>query len=437
MLLDASAGPSLLPSFPSLAANPYVPASLSSLGTAFSSSALPRSSRSKQVAQRRSRAPPVLVSELRRVDPSEFATYLAEVGPEYERWERERSLGKEGEADLGDGERGGGSSRRRDEEQLPPLEGVPRIFFDSAFTLANPRTFDLVTERIQLAPASPTLRSLDSRSSSDDPSPSPTPTPGLGPLTLADLATDQILQEKLSHYTAVIESHLVREIGLRSASFFAALSNLQSLHHQGEACLSKISQLQAALEPGVGARAKRGLSVLRRQARRRALERIERGVRELDELWIGVEGVRELVEQGEWGAALEVGEQVEKAYYAKSGLDLTRIGALSAVPDRLAALRAQVAKSLEAELVQVLSHEMDVAVKEFIEHSDEPGWTTRVGDDESGQERVRERARDRARPVLSALVRADGMDGAVASWRESVLRDVRAMVREVTFLDAG
>ncbi|KAL8286138.1 hypothetical protein RQP46_004626 [Phenoliferia psychrophenolica] len=468
VLVDSSLPSSLLPSFPSLSSNPYVPASFSSLGTAFSSSALPKPAPNttgnsggsgKVVAQRRSRAPPVQVSELRKVARPEFDNYLAEVGTELERWERERRIGRDGHADLGGGQKtdqgpqaglgidsdgldgtaapsattnrsGGG----RQEEQLPPLEVVPSIFFDTEFTLANPRTFDIVTERILASTPSPPLPSLSLSPSLPSSTPS---TPGLGPLTLADLATDQILQEKLSHYTAVIESHLVLEIGLRSSSFFAALSNLQSLHHQGEACLAKIAQLQHALEPesrGVGAAAKKGLAVLRGQARRRALEKIERGVREVEEVSAALEGVKELVEHGEWMGALEVAEQVEALYYGHDHdhplpppppppssstsstdhhlltdsptspsskplpsssshhtLDLTRVKALSSVPLKLSLLRSQIAKSLDLELVSVLDHEMERSVDEYIRlarastSSPTEAWT------EGGDESVKEK----------------------------------------------
>ncbi|KAM0755447.1 hypothetical protein T439DRAFT_375809 [Meredithblackwellia eburnea MCA 4105] len=548
VLLDPTAPSSLLPAFPSLASNPYVPSSLSSLSTAFSSGAMPKASpggsSTKPVAQRRSRAPPVVVSEVRKVEKErEVDPYLKEVGTELERWERERRLGSEGRADLGGDEGlglgigedevrggGGGAGRRgsrQQEEELPPLDQVPQIFFDQSFNLANPRTFDLVTERIQLTPSpSPALQDLDAspvspttpRASQSPPTLGVTEEPGVGPVTLADLATDQILQEKLSHYTAVIESHLVREIGLRSSSFFSALSNLQNLHQQGEDCLVKIGELQSALgkeEDGVGVAAKRGLEVLRTQARRRGLERIEQGMREVQEVWEGLEGVRELVESGEWMGALEVAEQVEGTYYGvdiegdgesprqeghmadededgvtivlvnsppidspttpklpsspsarkrpgSTRINLTRIKALDSIPSKLASYRSQVARSLEGELVGVLDHEMEVAVEEYVRMASSDGWGGRkqleeigkmaalspgrvvaspleIGHpdkgggesvEETGREKARERAKDRARPVVGGLVRADGMEGAVASWRESVLKVVRAMVRE-------
>ncbi|KAI5479336.1 GARP complex component Vps54 [Pseudohyphozyma bogoriensis] len=521
VLTDPNAPASLLPAFPSIASNPYVPNSLSGIGTALTSGTLPRASTSsKSVAQRRSRAPPIAVSassELRPVKKDEFDAYLQEVGPEWERWISERKLATAGAHDGADGHAGEGlglgmaaSAPGQTEEVLPPLDGVPQIFFDAAFNLSNPRTFDLVTERIRMSPSSSPSQIQDEFSPNgasgrdhDVDDASSQPIPGLGPLTLADLAADQILQEKLSHYTAVIESHLVREIGIRSSSFFAALSNLQSLHHQGEDCLAKISELQAVLskeEKGVGGASKRGLQILRSQARRRGLETIEEGVRAVEEVWAGLEEVTDLVGHGEWMGALEVSEQVESMYYGSAAtqdddesqqtptvdsgftigspssdsaasprpgakkskssakLNLTRIKALDSLPRKLALLRAQVAKSLESELIGVLDRETEVAVDEFVRLSPSGGWKGKgkesadrhvsapmrsqsplgivVSDadgdeekDEGGETTAWERAQDRAQPVVRGLIRADGMEGAVAAWREAVLREVRAMVR--------
>lgn len=486
VLSDPSAPASLLPSFPSLASNAYLPASISSLSTSFTSAGTMPKASGKSIAQRRSQAPPVVVSDTRKVLKSEFEPYLQEVTGEWERWERERKLGRRGTADLGSqmeerrdslsaglglGIAGAESDLEdgpisREEEQLPPLDAVPQIFFDPNFNLSNPRTFDLVTEKILPTPSSsPTL----TRRTLPRPPSSLTPRPGLGPLTLAALASDQMLQEKLSHYTAVVESHLVREIGLRSSSFFSALTNLQDLHQQGEQCLGKIGELHAALSSdplaagkgvGVGGAAKRGLGILRAQARRRGMEQLERGVREIEEVHQGIEGVRDLVENGEWMGALEVSEGVEALYYGRtptpdteasssassSRINLTRIDALKTVPARLAALRAQVGRSLELEMMGVLDREMELGVGEYMKSISGGGWkgkgkaspleitlfvTTSDEARVAGEETVRERALERISPVVRGLVRADGMESAVAAWREAVLRDIRSMVREV------
>ncbi|BGP13772.1 hypothetical protein JCM10213v2_001710 [Rhodosporidiobolus nylandii] len=528
VLAEPAPSASLLPSLPSLpSASSYLPSQLSSLSTTFTSAGtLPRSAApsGKSVAQRRSQAPPIVVTELRKVNRSEFEGYLNEVGDEYERWETESRLAREG-ANLSDEEEGGDASTGlgieggkaarggqkkppKAEEVLPSLDDVPQIFFDQSFNLSNPRTFDLVTERIQLSPSpSPNLSAPSSATSASTPSLSIDAVPGLGPSTLTSLARDEALQEKLSHYTAVIESHLVREIGARSGAFFAALANLQSLHQEGEDTLRKIEELRGALgatetEGGVGGTAKHGLQILRAQARRRGLERIEEAVRAVEEIWAAVEGVKELVENGEWDGALEVSEGIEEAYYGSSTstssspppasptrpslapaspspspsstpaskrprLNLTKLAALRSLPVKLSLLRAQIARSLEGELITVLEHEMDVGIEEHLRVSAAGGEWARAASsaaagsaalaaptspsglpgvpeaedegaegeeeeerDPTPEEKARDRALERVRPVVRALVRAEGMDSAVAAWRESVLREVRALVRE-------
>ncbi|GAA5877451.1 hypothetical protein JCM16303_003338 [Sporobolomyces ruberrimus] len=490
LLTDPSSTSAFLPSLPSLSQNTYLPTQLTSLGTTFTSSGtLPRSStpNGKSVAQRRSQAPPLVQTELTRVAREEFQGYLEEIGKSYDQWERESRITRENledqrELDSAQAEEeeqesqvtvkkrkkrrgGGGQHEQEDElESLPPLDQVPSIFFDPTFNLSNPRTFDLVTERIQLTPSSspsltfsPRLPTTNHPTSSDE---QELVIPGLGPTTLNDLASDQLLQEKLSHFTAVIESHLVREIGLRSSSFFSALSNLQNLHEQGSTTLIKIEELRDKLsdrEKGVNGTSRHGLKVLRLQARRRGLERIEESVRAVEEVASALEGVKELVENGEWVDALEVAETIQEAYEKSAvnttiqgtgtgtrverssqgppGLDLTKLSALRSLPLKLSLIRAQIAKSLEGELISVLEHEMDLGIESGIKRVREGKTNSRregQEEEEGGEVRGegRDRMRERTRPVVNALVRSEGMDSAVQAWRESVLREVRAMVRE-------
>ncbi|GAA6000659.1 hypothetical protein JCM5350_006129 [Sporobolomyces pararoseus] len=491
LLTDPSSSSAFLPSLPSLSQNTYLPSQLTSLGTTFTSSGtLPKSSTpgGKSVAQRRSQAPPLVQTELRKVGKEEFQGYLNEVGEEYDNWVREsKAMREELEHEDQEGEGGkenvvdqpAGSPQkeltkskrkkrkdREESESLPPLNQVPSIFFDPAFNLSNPRTFDLVTERIQLTPSSsPSLTFSPRLASSIHDSSDELVIPGLGPTTLNDLASDQLLQEKLSHFTAVIESHLVREIGLRSSSFFSALSNLQDLHQQGSSALSRIEELKAKLgdkEGGVNGTARHGLQILRLQARRRGLERIEESVRAVEEVASALEGVKELVENGEWVDALEVAESIQEAYErsalpqtsssttstssisanssspttttraTNTALNLTKLTALKSLPLKLSLIRAQIAKSLEGELISVLEHEMDLGIETGIKRGRRKA-EGEMGESDSIEEELiegSERMKERTRPVVKALVRSEGMDSAIQAWRESVLREIRAMVRE-------
>ncbi|GAA5932694.1 Vps54p [Sporobolomyces koalae] len=476
LLTDPTTASAYLPSLPSLSQNSYLPTSLTSLGTTLTSSGtLPRPSTpgAKSVAQRRSQAPPLVQTELRKVSRDEFEPYLHEIQPDFEHWIRESKQSRQEQHSEEPHQKSYSNhdDHQRDRppappaESLPPIDQVPSIFFDPAFNLSNLRTFDLVTERIQLTPHSSPALTFSPRLSSPNPAlevsiPEELTIPGFGPSTLNELAADQLLQDKLSHFTAVIESHLVREIGLRSSSFFSALSNLQHLHHQGSTTLVQIEQLKRLLQDrdhGVNATARHGLEILRLQARRRGLERLEDSVRQVEEMSSALEGVKELVENGEWQHALEVAEHIEDVFQrsslassptvdagaadpvktsaatSSSRLNLGKLRALQSVPLKLSLVRAQIAKSLQGELISVLEHEMDIgterAIKRARTRSNELARNPNRDEDDPTDDGI-ERTKERTRPVVQALVRSDGMDSAVQAWRESVLREVRAMVRE-------
>lgn len=501
VLFDPSAPLSLVPTMPTLSASPYMPAALASLSTSFTSAGtMPRaaSTSNKPVAQRRSQAPVVTVRETRKVGPTEFEQYLSELGGEADRWERERQLGRRGVADLGalqqerrgsltttlaqqhsrddsynQGERGYNGHY---EEELPPLDQVPQIFFDPSFNLANPRTFDLVTEKILSTPSSSPIISrtewIPRPRLATHTSLAP-PRPGLGPLTLAELATDQLLQDKLSHYTAIVESHLVQEIGVRSSSFFSALANLQSLQQQGESTLESIEKLQALLSPsqGVGGAAQRGLAILTGQARRRGLETLDDGLHKVTEIYKALDVIQDLIENAEWMTALQVREQVEAAYWSTGvvsepaaskstapsirskhqllEVSLSQIKALDFLPAKLDALRAYIASSLQVELVGVLDRSFKVSMDERAAQAG--GATLVLGSAASTNieavipsstpvdiswplvEHIHTcfRARERVRPIVQSLIRADGIEGAVAAWKLAVLAGIKHSICEV------
>ena len=116
----------------------------------------------------------------------------------------------------------------------PPLDSIPSIYFDQNFVLGNPHTFSAVCEYADVTGVS----SSDSGT------------------------TQRVLQEKLSHYLDVVEVHLIKEISQRSHSFFAALSNLQSLHQETQACVDRISELRERLHTLSKSSVKKGLQVV-------------------------------------------------------------------------------------------------------------------------------------------------------------------------------
>jgi vacuolar protein sorting-associated protein 54 len=440
--------------------------------------------------------PPITLSDIPKVGHQDFEAYLSEIKEEWERWQRNKRLGGKGIADVRLDESDSileaeEEARRRQRlatalmasagakgkdaaRGLPPLEDVPDIFFEEGFNLANPRTFDIVTER------NPAVGSA-----------SPLTSPPSSRITISDLATDQILQEKLSHYLDIVELHLTLEISLRSTSFFSALANLQSLHSQSSLALSQISALKQELKNVDEGTALRGLQIVRSTRRRRKLDEVLAGVERLKEVWGAVRLAGELADHGEWEGALNLTEEVEELWQADGeyppansttpaeektadalgvigeedeaaeeaasesdvketippptaklfssaqeqsqtpvpSLRLSKLRALKNVPDRLIKLRVDIAKSLRNELIITLTGEMQSRLARYAQE----GETDR----EEWRSVSKERVAERVRPMVRGLVRCGGtaLDDTVAAWRDSVAKEVRQVMREVKVID--
>ncbi|KAH8923919.1 hypothetical protein BT69DRAFT_1333399 [Atractiella rhizophila] len=252
------------------------------------------------------------------------------------------------------------SSRPMRKEDLPSLDIVPPIYFSNDFNLADPQVWDAVTER-------PT-----SLSSSGFPfGGSPLAMLKTNSLTLADLASDQILQEKLSHYLTLLESHLSVEISIRSTSFFSALSSLKSLSSVSSYALDSLYLLREELGSLDSDIALKGMEVLEKRKERIRLERVEAALIEVGGVVDRMRETEGCAERGEWEEALNSIDALVEAMAphppssstaaadanGEKKLDLSRIKALSSIPDRLEELRYGIGRQLEGEVLSILERD--------------------------------------------------------------------------------
>ena len=373
--------------------------------------------------------------DLPRVRRKDFESYLRAITPEWERFERNAQLGREGAAqtDNGDGpstprtSADAGRPRILPGRSIPSLHIVPTVFFDFKFNFGDPRTFDLVTEQ-------------DS-SEGNDPS---------------SLSYSLPLLEKLSHYADTIEQHLVQEISLRSTSFFAALTNLHDLRSESEECLDRIAKLRTLLSDVDAKGAKKGLEVVRRDAKLRNLEKVKNGVKEIEGVVEMTDVAKGLVGAGRWGEALgaievmnslwEVENAAKKpsssAFLSPSGtlsplppmpespksteeitskptlsIPLSTLQAFSHLPSHLRTLTLDIASSLTTELVNILRVDLGERIN------------GNFGQDENASRD--QTLKDRLGPLLQGLTRTQGMREAIILWREVVLGEVRGIIKRV------
>src|SRR5258708_14423068 len=234
--------------------------------------------------------PSTLRVELPRVSRKDFDPYLSAVGAEWEAFQHNAELGHSDSMEFEDSsipdlfDQPDYRSTPSPLKSLPPLSSVPEIFFRHGFNLGDPRTFDAVAE---VPP-----------SSSRPASPTATPDP-------STLAHSLPLLEKLSHHADTLEQHLVHEIARRATPFFAALSNLQDLQAESARCLARVQGLRAQLGDVSEKGARRGLQGVQREVRLSHLKEVQSGVRAVRGVIETVSVVRRLVDNGQWGAALD------------------------------------------------------------------------------------------------------------------------------------
>lgn len=354
--------------------------------------------------------------ELPRVKRKDFDIYLKSIKPEWELFERNLRMGREGAAQLDStpaaASTGSTSLGLLAEPQsprtprtpfptlgkeLPSLQVVPSVYFESSFNLGDTKTFAMVTESYE----------------GDD----------HDELDPAAIAYSLPLLEKLSHYADVVEQHLVREISLRSSSFFAALTNLHDLQTESQTCLDQVGRLRGMLKEVDERMAKRGLEMVRLEQKLANMDKVNEGVKVVKHVTEMVGVADGLVQAGEWGDALEVIEELEALWEPLSSSEkapinprtriaLSQLTAFAALPSHLRELTLQIANSLTSEMAAVLKSDLGIRIEGI-----------------QGTEKTNELLRDRLKPLLQNLVRTKGVKAALGSWRELVMSEVRATVK--------
>lgn len=391
--------------------------------------------------------PTVPPADLPRVRRKDFEPYLAAIKPEWERFQRNAEQGREGSAQISAPSNPHGPyatdepmtpTTPRPGKALPPLETVPAVFFDTDFNLGDSRVFNAVTEQ---------------REGDED------------QIDPSSLSHSLPLLEKLSHYADTIEQHLIREISVRSTSFFAALSNLQDLQTESEQCLTRLSKLRGLLKEVDDKTAKRGLEVVRKECKLRNLDTVRDGVKYVSGV-VEMTGVaRNLVAAGQWGEALNVIDDLDGLWNAQnvkkvSGpaqapetrpvpvrngrssplppvpesppetpelsaalsrkppalIPLSSLRAFAALPTHLQSLTMEITSSLTSEFVGVLRSDLVERIDAVAENGTHDGLSLN----------------DRLRHLLQSLVRTRGVREAVVSWREVVITEVRNTFQRVS-----
>ncbi|KAH6686361.1 vacuolar protein sorting-associated protein [Plectosphaerella plurivora] len=426
--------------------------------------------------------PPVTLTNIPHVDASEFKPYLSQVGALYEQLRRvkeaedENDAGRRGskpddatetdEGRLRPGSRSGrrpsitslnsltssmdasGSLRRTSTSQRgrasqgpPPLATIPNVYFDDDFHLENPRTFDVVSERSEVVRPAP--GTADDKTNGN----------GNAAAPRKALATNAILQEKLSWYMDTIEMHLINSISTASTTFFTALGSLRELHSEAAESVDRITTLRKELQALDAEIAQSGLDIVQKKRRRENLQQLNDAVLQLRHIVEGVAHCEAAVDNGEVEQALGRIDALELLIAGETSAenrspaalkaiqlrDLRGATALQGVHEDLNTLRSRIGKAYETNLVNVLLTDLRRHLDTVSQQEVLLRWGSASMRGRGGHAREpsafpsymasTEELRAAILPNLVGLHRAQHIAVATSVYREAVLREVKNIIR--------
>ncbi|EXJ92127.1 hypothetical protein A1O3_00677 [Capronia epimyces CBS 606.96] len=412
--------------------------------------------------------PPVALTNIPHIESKAFHPYLSQVGSLYEAFQRAKNEG-EGETSLfhrdkketkneewdailskrlqtsGHSRTGSMSStvstpidtpqpKRRSSGQrrqaVTPLSTLPSVYFEEDFHLENPRTFDIVSEHSEIV---------------RDPNGTPS--------GRRSLATNAILQEKLSWYMDTVEVHLINSISTASKSFFSALGSLRELHGEAADSVDRIQRLRKELARLDKEMAIDGLKVVNLKQRRDNVRQLAQAIMQLEDIVKAVQSCEDMVEKGEIGEALDsldgvealiAGRELKSAAPNESGQyprrDLRRIKALEGAFDDLNQLRYRAGRGYEARFHSSLLTDIRRHVGQTETGATLHRWGNAYTRLRPGQRRapssfpgymnIGPELRAELEAEMKGLSRARYTTPAATTFRSLVLREMKSMIRK-------
>ena len=333
----------------------------------------------------------------------------------------------------------GGISRRAG-LTVAPLSTIPNVYFENEFRLENPRTFDIISERSEIArPSGPNGAAAAPESS--------------GKKTLA---TNAILQEKLSWYMDIVEIHLISSISLASTSFFAALGSLRELHSEATQSVAKIKALREDLETLDKDMAGGGLKVVAMRRRRENTWKLGNAVQQLQQIVDLMACCEEQVDQGDVDNALGELANVESLIegqprpFESNGyqtqtlpsehlIDLRGIKALEGASGDITSLRRRIGKTFEARFIETLlgdirSHVDSVPPTVTFQRWDKASNRSRGNHSRAPSQfpaylQVSNTLRTALHTQIKGLARSDSVMSATVAYREAILKEFKNLIR--------
>ena len=425
--------------------------------------------------------PPVTLTNIAHVDSKAFQPYFSQVGSLYDVFQqsKENSVEETQEPKASPRPDNGGSLMPWSPERRPsimstssrptspydsrgrrpssfrgrgpsvtPLSTIPAVYFEEDFHLENPRTFDVVSEKSEIVRPPKPLSKTDKPTNGGASEPLPTGRKAL--------ATNAILQEKLSWYMDTVEIHLISSISTASKSFFTALGSLRELHAEAADSVNRIQVLRRDLQKIDREMALGGLKIVNLRRRRENVRMLAAAVAQLRDVVRSVSRCEDLVEQGNIEVAsdeLEVverliaGERLPKHSSEDEGKDVPRqavdlrgLKALEGASEDLAHLRQRIGMGYETRFLNDLLGDLRQHVQNMSPSDTLQRWGFAFMRQRGGQRPASmagpaymnfdSELRSKLDIQLTGLARARHTAPAATSFKTAILREMKALIRK-------
>ena len=270
------------------------------------------------------------------------------------------------------------------------------------------------------------------------------------------LATNAILQEKLSWYMDTVEVHLISSISTASSSFFTALGSLRELHFEAAASVARIKELRKDLASLDENMAQGGLKIVALKKRQTNLRKLGNAAQQLHTIVEAVTCCEDQVDKGEIEEALDGLVMVEdliagetKDNFPNGGglkrpsserlIDLRGIRALEGSDDDIAYLRQKIGKTFESRFLDSLlgdlrSHIDSVPANITFERWNDAsqrsrGTHTRKPSVYPMYLQIDNSLRVTLQVHLEGLAKSDCLKQATTAYRDALWREVKMMIR--------
>ncbi|KAG9227947.1 Vps54-like protein-domain-containing protein [Amylocarpus encephaloides] len=341
----------------------------------------------------------------------------------------------------------GGLSRRKLE--VTSLSTIPPVYFDQNFQLENPRTFDLVSERSEVVckPGTPSTAG--------------------GPYEFMNgsahrprkaLATNAILQEKLSWYIDTVEVHLIPFISTASDSFFTTLESLRELQSEAAECVKRTKSLRGDLGSLNRKLALGGLKVIEIKRRRDNLHTLRDATEQLSSILQGVTQCEGLIDQGEFVLALDRLDLVDRlisgtlpldgsnnlswlnTFMPLSLIDLRELKASDALKEEIQQLRFRIGQGFEVRFLDTLLVDLRQHIKIVTPQDTLERWGSTFQRGRGDSQRpsselpayMKESAqvRQNLKACLLGLHRSRYTQQATVAFRHGIIKEMKALIRQ-------